>query len=293
MYNIVFCGGDRRELIVMEALSAAGYRIKAYGWPAEILPEKAEVVTDIAAALREADACILPQPPLGREGQLISMTGGPPILRQEDISLLRPGTPVFCGVAPPYLTCAAGHCHIFAMADDDELAAALAPASAEGAIAEALKLSDGLLAGKKALLLGFGRIGRELAWRLQGMGAALMILNRGQERADAAVAAGYEVADRSQLTSAALNADYIFNTVPAPVLDAHLIKRMPGNTCIIDVAAAPGGTDFNAAKRRGIKAVLAGGLPGRYAPRYAGEKMAACYLRLLSELLKEAHGDDA
>ena len=287
MKNIVFCGGDKRELYVMRAMVDWGYGVHAFGWPEELLPEEVLKVHSPVEALKEADVCILPQTPIKKDGQLLSLCDLPVFLRREELAALGDDTPLLCGVASPYLKYAAGHCRIFEMAENDTLAIALAPASAEGAIAEAIRLSGNLLANSRALLIGFGRIGRELAWRLEGMGVDLVIMNRGKARAEEAADMGYVVADRSQLVSAALHTDYIFNTAPAPLLDELIIGLMDTDTCIIDLAAYPGGTDFAAAERRGIRAVHAGGLPGRYAPDYAGYKMAEFYPRFVASLLKK------
>lgn len=40
----------------------------------------------------------------------------------------------------------------------------------------------------------------------------------------------------------------IFNTVPALVLDETVLKGLPQETLVIDLASRPGGTDFEAAK---------------------------------------------
>jgi len=61
---------------------------------------------------------------------------------------------------------------------------------------------------------------------------------------------------------------------------------MPSRAVIIDLASKPGGTDFRYAERRGIKALLAPGLPGIVAPKTAGRIMADCLGRLLMEDLR-------
>ena len=43
---------------------------------------------------------------------------------------------------------------------------------------------------------------------------------------------------------------------------------------IIDIASAPGGVDYEAAGALGIAAKLCLGLPGKYAPKTAGEILA-------------------
>jgi dipicolinate synthase subunit A len=51
---------------------------------------------------------------------------------------------------------------------------------------------------------------------------------------------------------------------------------------VIDLASAPGGTDFNAARELGLKAELAPGLPGIVAPVTAGRIIAELIVRHLT-----------
>ena len=286
MKNIVFCGGDKRELPVMAALLEHGYKVYAYGCPKGLLPSGIISIDDVSGEFPMADICILPQTPVGKDGSIASLCSVPVRLDVRDLEKLRANTPVLCGAASVYLRQAAKQCRIIEMAENDDLAMKLAPASAEGAIAEAFKLTGGLLAGQRALVIGYGRIGREIAWRLKGLGVEVLIYNRGTKRAEEAADSGFAVADKSQFVSAVLYADVIFNTAPALLLDGNILGMMREDACIVDVAAAPGGTDFDAAVRRGIKAIHAGGLPGKYAPLYAGRVMAEYYPAFIDRLLK-------
>ena len=57
------------------------------------------------------------------------------------------------------------------------------------------------------------------------------------------------------------------NTVPAPVVTGAIIHELPRDAYILDIASKPGGTDFACARECGIRADLALGLPGKYAPK--------------------------
>jgi dipicolinate synthase subunit A len=85
-----------------------------------------------------------------------------------------------------------------------------------------------------------------------------------------------------QLSKSLGEADVIFNTVPAMILTGEMLENVSTEAVIIDLASAPGGTDFQAANRLGIKAVLAPGLPGRVAPKTAGRILARTILGLLA-----------
>ena len=64
-----------------------------------------------------------------------------------------------------------------------------------------------------------------------------------------------------QLPAAAKAAPVIFNTVPALVLDETVLKGLPQESLVIDLASRPGGTDFEAAKRLRTRVVWALSLP--------------------------------
>lgn len=286
MKKIVFLGGDKRELMVMQRMLHAGWSVLAYAVPEAALPAGVQSVKSAAAALQDADACILPLPPFHKDGRLYSMCDPPVYLDDDVFALAQPGMPLITGIVTDHLQCIAPRCVCVGMLDSDELAIPLAEATAEGAVAEAIRLSDGLMCGQQALLIGYGRIGRALAWRLEALGMEVTVINRGLVRANEARDKGCTVGEWSQLTALAAQADYIFNTVPAAVLGREQLQWIGHNAVVIDLAASPGGTDFIAAAELGIKAVLAGGLPGRYTPRYAGEVMANAYLHRLSLLLE-------
>ena len=55
------------------------------------------------------------------------------------------------------------------------------------------------------------------------------------------------------------------------VLDSNLLKCVGRDTIIIDIASAPGGVDFECAKRFGINASLCLSLPGKYSPQTSGK----------------------
>ena len=64
-----------------------------------------------------------------------------------------------------------------------------------------------------------------------------------------------------------MGAAMLVNTVPAPVVTGAIIRELPRDAYILDIASKPGGTDFACARECGIRADLALGLPGKYAPK--------------------------
>ena len=76
----------------------------------------------------------------------------------------------------------------------------------------------------------------------------------------------------------------VVNTVPVRVLrEAELADLKPG-CLVIDLASKPGGVDFDAAARLGVKAFWALSLPGKVAPVTAGKSIKTTIYNILTEL---------
>jgi len=137
--------------------------------------------------------------------------------------------------------------------------------------------------GCTAYVLGFGRTGATLARLLGAMGAKTRVAARRKESLARIAEMTLTPIPFDQLSKSLREADAIFNTVPSMVLTGEILENVSPEAVIIDLASAPGGTDFQAADRLGIKAVLAPGLPGRVAPKTAGRILARTILGFLAE----------
>ena len=73
------------------------------------------------------------------------------------------------------------------------------------------------------------------------------------------------------------------NTVPAPMLTAARVAGMKPDALILDLASAPGGTDFEAARAFGIRALTAPGLPGKWSPQTAAEAVRDAVYNILED----------
>ena len=65
--------------------------------------------------------------------------------------------------------------------------------------------------------------------------------------------------------------------------EAELADLKPG-CLVIDLASKPGGVDFDAAARLGVKAFWALSLPGKVAPVTAGKSIKTTIYNILTEL---------
>jgi dipicolinate synthase subunit A len=118
----------------------------------------------------------------------------------------------------------------------------------------------------RVLILGFGRVGKLTAHRMNALGARVTVA--AQDYGDLAWAAayGYESCDLRRLSWELGGFDLIVNTIPAVVLDRSKLRWVRPEVFLLDLASAPGGVDREAAQDLGLRVLQAPGLPGRTAP---------------------------
>lgn len=144
-----------------------------------------------------------------------------------------------------------------------------AVATAEGAIAEALQEGCVSIQGSRCLVMGYGTCGCALASKLGQWKAAVTVMERKEKKRETARSFGYEAVSFDGSKEHMKTYDIIFNTVPAPVLTEAFLAEVKPEVTIIDIASKPGGVDFDYCRRKGIRAKLCLGLPGKYAPKSA------------------------
>ncbi|GJM80830.1 hypothetical protein HMSSN139_33260 [Paenibacillus sp. HMSSN-139] len=185
-------------------------------------------------------------------------------------------TLVYTGIAKSFLK-QMGNEHgfrIIEVLERDDVAIYNSIPTAEGAIMMAIQNTDITIHGSTSMVLGIGRTGFTLAGTLQGLGANVRVGVRREDDVARAVQMGWKPFATRDLAANVADVDLIFNTIPTMIVTAQIISKLPRKAVIIDLASAPGGTDFRFAEKRGVKAILAPGLPGIVAPKTAGIIMA-------------------
>lgn len=284
--KLTILGGDAREIFLAKHLAGIGSIIKAMGLPAT--GENITVYENLAEALEGARAVILPVPGISDEGKLYGpFLEKPVFIAEKDFNFLAKNTPVLVGTAKPLLKKIAFRLqlNLIEFLSLDEVAILNSIPSAEGAIQLAMEKMPITIHSCESFVLGFGRTGMTLAQLLVAMGAKTTVIARNPAQRARASQINCRTYDFSELPFLISQADVIFNTVPALIIDEPLLKRASPQILIIDIASAPGGINFEAAKLLGIQAILAPGLPGKVAPDTAGRILARVIPRLLAEHL--------
>ncbi len=310
-YDIALIGGDERVVYMRPVLAKAGYKVVSYKnaavreleavWGGReengiAVPAAGQAGTGKnAGRIEEGDyeapdgasvksfeeavasaKIIVGGIPLIRKGLVFQGPEMEPIGEDAFFACVKPGQKLFGGVLPAAfrqrcLECGV-ECHDYM--EDEALAVFNAVATAEGAILEALLHQKTNIHGSRTLVLGYGRCGRVLADSLAGLKAEVTVCCRNPVARAMAGAMGFKTLSLEALKEEIGEFEYIYNTVPAMLLQGSLLKRISKSSLIIDIASAPGGVDYEAAGELEIQVRFCPGLPGKYAPQTSGEALA-------------------
>ncbi len=285
--KLAVLGGDARELVLIPELIRQGALVNVAGFPELEDLKGARIFETVEEAVSDVEAVIIPMPGTDDEGNIRAVYASKKIKLTEDVLAgLVPGTPIFIGVAKPFIRSWSEKygLKLYEIAEMDHVAIFNSIPTAEGAIQIAMQETPITIHGSKCAILGFGRIGITLAQKLHALGAEVTIAARKKRDLARGIASGYNAVNFNEIDKVLSEANIVFNTVPAMVLDSKRLKKISPGTLILDLASGPGGTDFQGAEKLGLKAILAPGLPGKVAPVTAGKILA----QVLPELIVQS-----
>ncbi|WP_339227755.1 dipicolinic acid synthetase subunit A [Oceanobacillus sp. FSL K6-2867] len=232
------------------------------------------------------DAVILPITGTDKSGKIETVFSDKQIkINKAWFKKLKNNTLVFTGITNDYLTSAADEANIklVPLLDRDDVAIYNSIPTAEGAIMMAFEETDYTIHSSRVVVVGFGRVGNTVANKFSALGAKVSVCARSIRDLARITEMGLHAIPLEKLSDHTHECDLLINTIPAQVVTKDAIQNLPPNGIIIDLASKPGGTDFEFAEKRGIKAILARSLPGIVAPRTAGKILADVITQILDE----------
>ena len=283
--RLIFVGGDERMAYAARSLASRGFDALFGAADAKkarlLLAERgfgdlrSERLCDAAASLDSRGALVLPLP-VSRDGVNVSDS-----LFCEQTAIaslfvsLSPGTRVFCGAAGSVVTDAARDARL-ELVDyyaDEKILIANAALTAEGAIAELIRLSPRALMRSRAVVFGYGRCASQLVRRLVALGSRVTVVARSADRRALAETDGAQAVAPSDAAAACGEADLAVNTVPAPVIGAREAASLAARGAFVLELASRSGLSPEAEGL--VRVAAAPGLPGRFSPATAGELVAS------------------
>lgn len=288
--RIVFLGGDARQIEVIRKCVDMDATVSAAGFDKWKTPCQGVSLEHLSVdLLRSADVLVLPTVGCDDEGNIKAVFSSQPLKLLEAHAEALPGhCVIYTGLAKGYLHELSGKFNIrlVELLERDDVAIYNSIPTAEGALVLAIENTDFTIHGSTSMVLGMGRTGFTMARSLQGLGAKVTVGVRKQEHYARAEEMGWRPFMTNNILLHVPQANLIFNTIPNMIITAQVLSHISRDAVIIDLASAPGGCDFRYAEKRGIKAILAPGLPGVVAPKSAGIIMANALIQSISDELK-------
>ncbi|MCA0969088.1 dipicolinic acid synthetase subunit A [Halobacillus litoralis] len=295
-YHVAVIGGDARQIEIIRKLNEWNATVYTAGF--DQLNESFTEATDLefdSNQVEKLDAIILPIPGTDDSGLIDGIFSNRVIqLSEEWLKKTPEHCQVFTGIANSYLKelmVKVGR-PLHLLMNRDDVAIYNSIPTVEGTIMLIIQHTDYTIHGSTMIILGLGRVGMSLARIFDHIGADVSVGVRSSKAAARVHEMGLKTIDMNKLDQENMECDILINTVPHLVVDHHVIKQLPSHALIVDLASKPGGTDFDFAEKRGIKALLAPGLPGIVAPKTAGRIIADVMCRIVKEKVRKENADE-
>lgn len=143
------------------------------------------------------------------------------------------------------------------------------------------------ISGSKCAVFGYGRTAKLTAEILKAFGAEVTVCARKEGDRASAEIRGMKSSSISGFVRIANEFDIIINTIPSIIINREILENLNKNCMIIDVASAPYGVDYACANDLSINAMQCPSLPGKIAPKTAGEIIG----NAINKIIKEENHD--
>ena len=276
-----FLGGDERQMYAAKRLAETIEVVTVGECYKNINLSSVRRLTSAEKAIYSADAVILPLPAALCE-EVLPAESIIDYIKGAKNRVLMAG-----GRFSPYLRGRLEECDIyyFDYYENETFALKNAYITAEGAIQLAMTALNGGIRFSRCAVIGYGRIGRALADFLHLLCAEVTVWARREDVLAEASERGLKTEKINELSDSFLSLsrgfDVIFNTVPERIISNDVLLSLSNDTVMIELASSPGGFDHDIAVQYGIRFIDGRGLPGKYAPKAAGNAVADVLLKWL------------
>ena len=275
--TFLILGGDNRSLYLGEYLENQGFKVCYYAF------NHTECYNSLEEAMNSSDVIVLPLPFTKDRLTLNTPLFDDKVVISDIVALLSNKKMVFGGQLPKSFCeelesrdCPC--CDYFLL---DELAIYNAVPTAEGVVQVLIEELPITIHGMKCGVLGYGRVGKVLANTLSSLGAKVTVFARKQSAFAEIYASSMEYKHFDVLSTENNDFDVVINTVPVKVLGDAQLSKLNSDCILVEVASAPFGIDFQSAKEKAFKVIKAGSLPGKVAPKTAGEIIGRSILPMI------------
>ena len=270
-------GGDERSLYLGEYLEKQKLQVCYYAF------SDTNCFNSLSEAINSAEYIILPLPFTKDRLTLNAPLFDEKVEIKDICTLLKKGNIVMGGQLPESFkeTLTNTEVEFYDYFLLDELAIFNAIPTAEGVVEILIKNLPITIHSMKCAILGYGKTSKVLAATLKALGADVTVFARKERDKADVFTKGYKFASFPSLKNTEYKFDALINTVPQKVLGREEMKNISSDCLFIEIASAPFGIDFQAAKEFAFDVIKANSLPGKVAPKTAGEIIGRSVLPIL------------
>lgn len=283
--NLLIMGGDQRYLEIINQLASKGLQVFLAGFDQLTFshPNISNKSPD-QVDFEQVDAILIPLHGTCANGEIEAEYSDEGIhLSLEMLKRTPEHCAVYTGISNDYLDGIAKQADrsLIRLTARDDVAVLNSIPTAEAALKIAIEETDHTIHGSNVMVLGFGRTGETLARLFSAVGANVSVAARKDGDLARITEMRLRPVHMDNLADHISEIDICINTIPHMVLDEAVLSKVPASSLIIDIASKPGGTDFAFAEEKGLKTIHALGLPGKTAPKTAGEIISTVIYKLL------------
>ena len=259
--NFCIIGGDLRSFFLAKILSKEKHEVTLYGFDKLENFKECEKYDEM---IRNSDNIVLPIP-FSKDNQYVNMPFSNKDIAIRELSYYLENKTIFVGNIHQELKedLHRKHNQVIDFMSKEEFAILNAIPTAEATIEIILKNTKKILQNSNCLIMGFGRIGKVLAYKLKGLSAKVTCMVTSEVEKAWAVAYGYETTRIENLQNNCTKFkqyDIMINTIPKVIFREEL-KGVKKETLIIDLASKPYGIDRNLVEQENLNFIEALGLP--------------------------------
>ena len=241
-----------------------------------------KIYKDLKQALENVDV-IISSIPFSRDGLIINMPLSDNKIKINDLMDLIKEKTLIAGTVSNDIYEKYRDVKIIDIMKNEKLAILNTIATAEGAIKEIIQNTQINIHGSKIMILGFGRVGKTLTKKLEGLSAKVTVVSKEDEELAWAEAFGYRNIKLDKIINEIQEYDIIINTIPHIIIDRQILEKVNKNALLLDLASDDGGIDKNTAKKYKLNLITALGIPGKIAPIATAKILK----EVIYEILKE------
>ncbi len=286
--SITILGGDLRQCYTAEYLHAAGWQVTCFHTPDFPFSSNILITETLTDALTSADLILAPTP-LSKDGIYLFQADSqkPPCKLTELWNFINSGQTLAVYNISKDLEnlLSRKNCSVFQFSQSTIFATENAKLTAEGLLSELIHYTPFSLSFAKILLLGYGYCGSAIGKLLHPICNNIYVIEAEPEKQIQAEKNGICPITTDDFSMVLPQCNILINTIPKPILEPELLKKLHSSCHIFDIASAPFGFPEDVTEKYLLPYYRIPGIPGRFSPVTSGQIIGKIIERMTNYVL--------